>query len=453
MISELKVTVSIPLTALIQESIMTSKKIVVQLGQDTPAYASFSMDADTSMENIKTEARRQASNLTFTPSWDWSGLRIVDITGSDGTCLGSDIALERSGEDLGLVAENWLHGTIPFSSLRAEAERQGILREASEEHPMRELQAEYHFKGDAAPKVVRFTAPKDASPDEIIMLAHKAIVQLTAQHRIIPAQPHNGLAFAPFKLVMEVFALDEYGDSPSTAMIEVSHEFVRHLQQLSALCRNNNLSVVQKHAHLQWDDERLNMRGDLLTVSSDGCFWYSAHPKHQDYNCETRSINIDSLLAAIARRDDAAQGGQCFRWIDGVLFYAADHGYVQDMAENWLDANPGDWVIFHPGEHTCSDDRAGFWCNGEGWTTLDGATRFHSMPASLPIGGADGSAGQPLCIGTMKDYTVMLDGGMMAPPFAFLCFADDEKHAIEQATNAYPGLTVQSVYFAGSAFA
>ena len=432
---------------------MSGNKIVVQLGQDTPAYATFIMDADASMEDIKTEARQQAGNLTFKPSWDWSGLRIVDITRNDGACLGSDIALERCGEDLGLVTENWLRGIIPFSSLRGEAERQGVLREASDDHPMRTLQAEYHFKEEAAPKVVRFMAPKDAGPDEITMLAHKAIVQLTAQHRIIPAEPSYELAFAPFKLVIEVFALDEHGDSPGAAMIEMNAGFVRHLQRLSSLCLNNKLWVVKEDDTPAWDDESLNMRGDLLTVSREGNFWYSAHPKHQDYNCETRSINIDSLLAAIARRDDAEQDGQCFRWVDGVLFYAADHGYVLDMAENWLQANPGDWVILHPGEYTCSDDRAGFWRNDEGWTTLEGATRFHSMPTSLPTGGADGSAGQPLCIGTMKDYTVMVAEEPMATAFAFQCFAEDEKHAIEQAENAYPGYAVQSVCLAGSEIA
>ena len=327
-----------------------------------------------------------------------------------------------------------------------------VVRGASETHPMRELQAEYHFKADAAPKVARFMAPKDAGPDEITILAHKAVVQLTAQHRIIPANPQNDLVFAPFKLVMEVFTLDEYGDSPGTAMVEVDAGFIRHLQQLASLCMNNNLWVVKKHAKPQWDDETLNMAGDLLGVCRDGDFWYSAHPEDADYNCETPPINIDALLAAIARRDDAEQDGQCFRWIDDVLFYATDHQYVQDMAENWLDENPGDWVIFHPGEHTCSDDRAGFWRMDEGWTTLEGATRFHSKPTSFPIGGADGSAGQPLCIGSMKDYTVMI-ATPMASAFAFLCFAENKQHAIEQAENAYPGSTVQSVYLAGSEIA
>ncbi len=429
---------------------MSSKKIMVKLGQDTPAYADFFMDAGASIDEIKAEALKRAGKITFTPSFDWSGLRIVEITGPDGASLGGDIPLQPCGEDLGLVTENWLRGMIPFASVRGEAERQAILREPSDAYPMRELQAEYHFREEADPKVVRFMAPQDACRDEIVLLAHKALVQLTAEHRIIPAKQCNGLEFEPFKLVIETFALDENADAPYSATIEVNPAFVQRLQALSMLCRKNDLWVVQQDASPLWDTDMI-MRDDLLAVTREGQFWFSAHPKHADIGCETHGIYIDDLLSAIARRDGEDQDVNGFLWVDGVLFYASDSGYVRDMAENWLENNPGDWVIFHPDEYACSDDAAGFWSMNDGWTTLDGATRFHSMPRSpLPMGGSGGTSAQALCIGTMKGYTVMLAAQPDEAAFAFQCFAENEQHATEQAENAYPGHVIQGVYLAGS---
>lgn len=432
--------------------------VTITYGQDTPAYATVKLDVpdDATDETIIDMAKAKADevgDLVFEPSYDWTGLRIVDITLDNGECVANSIPLEPSGEDLGLECSLWLRKRSSFAALRAEAERQGILAAPSEENPMRELQAEYCFREDKDPKIVQFMAPADASQDEITMLAHQALVNLTSEHRIVPAQPRDELAFAPFKMVIETFAVDEddeYGEPPSAAMIEIDAAFVQRIQRLSALCAHNNLQAVTASEVVRWDRDDLHRHGDAMTVFPDGGFYFRAHPKHADYEVETRAITTDAILAAIARRDDAAQDGQCLRWIHGVLFYAQDPIYVQGMADDWLDANPGDWVIFHPKEYDAGD-RAGFWNNDDGWTTLEGATRFHTMPkAPYPIGGGGGQAAA-LCIGTMQDYTVTLrdteDDGSVR--LAFQCFAEDADHAVEQANDAYPGMPVHRVSLSG----
>jgi hypothetical protein len=68
----------------------------------------------------------KAGDLVFKPSWDWTGLRIVEIEDSRLGVLADDLPLEASGEDLGLIAHSVLRGQILPIELLHEAERQGV---------------------------------------------------------------------------------------------------------------------------------------------------------------------------------------------------------------------------------------------------------------------------------------------------------------------------------------
>lgn len=104
--------------------------VYVLYGQDTSAYADtvIEVPADATLEQITEAAKAvDTGDLVFKPSYDWAGLRIVEMTEvATGTVLANDVPIEISGEDLGLVAVNVLSGATGIMALVHEAERQGI---------------------------------------------------------------------------------------------------------------------------------------------------------------------------------------------------------------------------------------------------------------------------------------------------------------------------------------
>ena len=111
---------------------LATKKIRVELGQDTPAYASFELtvgadltDADI-INLVKEQAEEQAGDLVFEPSYDLSGLRVVSATHANGDTIVEDLPIDPSPEDIGIVAMDVLKGTVAPNQLIMEAERQGF---------------------------------------------------------------------------------------------------------------------------------------------------------------------------------------------------------------------------------------------------------------------------------------------------------------------------------------
>ena len=106
-------------------------KVLVTLGQDTPAYATFELEVPEGTETeqlvelAKAEAVNRAGDLVFDPSYDFSGLRITCMM-IDRQFIGEDIPLEACGWDLGLMAQNFLSGRVRGRDLLAEADRQGL---------------------------------------------------------------------------------------------------------------------------------------------------------------------------------------------------------------------------------------------------------------------------------------------------------------------------------------
>ncbi|MGC8732664.1 MAG: hypothetical protein ACP5RC_10435 [Halothiobacillaceae bacterium] len=401
-------------------------ELIVTLGQDTPAYADVTVEVPdgASEETViaaAKDAADQAGSHVFTPSYDWSGLRVVEVTGPDGECLAADIAIEPSGEDLGGAASSVLRGSTPFAALIDEAERLGFA---------------VHSEISAALTVV------DATLEE------------KSRYGKIPE-------FKPFDLVVEAFACDEYGDSPRTATIPINNDFVDRVIELAAIGKANKLTSIHDDAHVSdsyWDDENddLRMRGTSLVMMPiyDADFYLRGHPKHADYSCETRIVAVKSLVDA-AVKGPGCYLGSCFMWKDGRLFYAADSSYLQDMVEDYTSGGAEDgeqptetdgdlvppsgyWVIYHSMEKS----GARFWSEQTGWSSLDGATRYESMPtAPYPLGGPENTQAGALHIGAMKPFTVTLQDSEEGVGWSvrFECFAENAEHAIEQAINAYPG--------------
>jgi len=126
----------------------------------------------------------------------------------------------------------------------------------------------------------------------------------------------------PFTLVAEVHSTSDFGEAPSWAKIAVDQKFLDQLNRLRRLCVENNLESVSVYAVPEhWENqEDLRLRGDSLRVAGTS-FWFEVHPKHADYNVETRSIEIDDLLKVIEMgRGDGIEHDE-FRWSDGILFF------------------------------------------------------------------------------------------------------------------------------------
>lgn len=144
-----------------------------------------------------------------------------------------------------------------------------------------------------------------------------------------------------FELMIEAFACDEYGDSPLAATIRIDERFVRRIKTIEEIGLTHDFSAVYDDKIVGdevWVDENddLRMRGTSLVVMPrhGASFFLQGHPKHADYNCETRAIDLKDLLLAVEQGERATLP-ENFSWKNGRLFYAGDVGYLQDLIENF----------------------------------------------------------------------------------------------------------------------
>ena len=397
-------------------------KVIVTWGQDTPAYAESTIEievqGDATDENIIAAVKAKADTvgeLVFLPSWDWSGLRIVDITKADGACVANDIPIEPCGEDLGIVAHEVMTGKAGPMALVYEAERQGI---------------------DVHPSVARAIE--------------------SAQTTVSAMKDFQIPAFTPFTLILEAFACDEHGDSPSYAEVTVTPEFLAQVVRLAAHTGALGIrAALVDHDDGIWSDpgQELLMGGTAMVLAPyrddivESSFFFQGVPSAAEYICETRPIEWKDLLACIGNAGDLPIG---FKREYGVLFYDGGSGSINALVRMCMEkddatdrvANP--WVIYHYGQP--NGER--FWSEDDGWTELAGATRYDKMPTGLyPMGGSENTQAGTLWIGTMSPFTVTLRDteGAGSDRIAFECFAESDAHAIEQAENAYPNIFVDSV--------
>jgi hypothetical protein len=293
------------------------KKLVITWGQDTPCYATSTIDVpdDATTEQMIDAARSHANevneNLVFDPSFDFSGLRIVDISEANGGTVACEIAIEPCGEDLGLVCENVIKGRVGPMAIVFEAERQGIAIDADMRDGLIALQATAALKRE-------FEIPN----------------------------------FDPFELVIDAFACGEFNESPMYARIMVTPETLTDWVRIGANCKHAGIRA----AHIEdddgiWrdDDDEFRMRGtDLVLMPSFGAtgnlsFFFMGHPKHSGEDIETRAIELRRLIACIGQTDNLPAG---FKRVDGVLFYDGGAGSMDFIVQSYTGEDPLDDVAF-----------------------------------------------------------------------------------------------------------
>lgn len=97
-------------------------------------------------------------------------------------------------------------------------------------------------------------------------------------------------------LILEAYAHGGYNEGPAWAKWELTDERLERLELLSAICAKNELhSVTTRDPVDEWHNEdELRLRGDELHVSGSS-LWFSCYPKHADYECETRIMELSDL--------------------------------------------------------------------------------------------------------------------------------------------------------------
>ena len=292
---------------------MQTKTVHVAYGQDTPAYAEIELavPADATNEQIvelvKAKAMADAENMTFEPNFEWTGLRIVAIRDdSQIDLVATDVPIVASADDLGRAAQLALNGRGDF--------HRGVLSEA----------ARQGFK--VQPKVAVALGLADAYVEHATSM------------------PEIG-DFAPFKLVVEANARSEDGESPDYAEVEVTPALLRRIAKVAATC----MAADIRAAHLDdndgvWPESDLNMRGTDLVVmhgpDPTAEFWWSGHPKHSDYYCETRALDLRQILACVTTGPKAQSTlPDGFAWVNEVLFYTPNYlGGTNYLVETYLEA-------------------------------------------------------------------------------------------------------------------
>lgn len=141
--------------------------------------------------------------------------------------------------------------------------------------------------------------------------------------------------FKPFRLVIDAYALDEWGDGPLYAIVTVNQAFLDRLQRLHRLCVDEKLESASISAWPdEWNgDDELHFRGDSMHVWSDGRFWFSTRPKHAEYQCECRGVDIEQLCAIAKAGPDVDLQEESIRWLNGVLYVAGNETGLKDLIE------------------------------------------------------------------------------------------------------------------------
>lgn len=131
------------------------------------------------------------------------------------------------------------------------------------------------------------------------------------------------------KLILEAYAVSDHGDGPSWAVVELTPALVDRIEVLSLICSEHRLqSVSVAGGPDEWDcEDELRLRYDALVVHGSS-FWYEAQPKYNDYEVETRLMEVQTLRKALAGESN------------GELVIEGDHVFqnetVRDSYTEWL---------------------------------------------------------------------------------------------------------------------
>ena len=133
-------------------------------------------------------------------------------------------------------------------------------------------------------------------------------------------------------LILGAHAVSDHADGPAWARIELTEEFLRKVERLSALCSEHKLRSVTVHAAPdEWDlQDELNLTWDRLEVHGDS-LWFSCSPKHGTYECETQAIGLEDLKEFLA-----GQRAECDFVFEGDFIYQNED--VKELYEEHLAA-------------------------------------------------------------------------------------------------------------------
>ena len=165
----------------------------------------------------------------------------------------------------------------------------------------------------------------------------------------------------PVTVLLGAYATTDYGTGPAYALLKVDTEFASLVQRLSGICRRMDLDQVSvTGSPTRWDAEDLEQSlrlqlPALIVTKTD--FYFQDHPKHQDYDIETRAMPISMLLDAVTE--------------PGVKFVVLtdNDGAIEAFEEDCDEEVLEKFVI-----QSKSED--GFWSNVDGWGSLASATQF-----------------------------------------------------------------------------
>lgn len=275
-------------------------------GQDTPAYAEQIIEVRNGLDDAAIiEAVKAAANevdeLEFEESRDWSGLRAVEVRTQDGRLVAEALPIHPSYEDIGIAAASYLAGRSGGILLVAEAQRQGI---------------------PVAPEI-----------EDLLVSAQMVVPD-----------------FEPFQLIVEAFATSDHGEAPLALALEVSPEWVRDKAIKAARLGGLDCwSATFANACGHWiGGEALRMGPVDLVLSPslpkdgaawDADFWFTATPKHADYEVQTRPVALSDLIErAISARVSAtgeSPASQNWLWCASgkTLVVAEDLDVAQEVME------------------------------------------------------------------------------------------------------------------------
>lgn len=129
------------------------------------------------------------------------------------------------------------------------------------------------------------------------------------------------------KVVIDAFASNEDGDSPSYVVFDVDQPFLERLVELVAVCDEHGLTEARIAKYPDWGpgniEEQLRLTNGELVVLRGGSFWFTDQPKHYDYSVSSRAETVSALKTAF----DAAASGE-------VVFLTDDEDIREQYAED-----------------------------------------------------------------------------------------------------------------------
>lgn len=121
--------------------------------------------------------------------------------------------------------------------------------------------------------------------------------------------------FTPFTLYFAMRATTEWAPEPNWACKDITPAFVQQLQGYVAQCKESGLTSLRVDCTQvtdmcldDWDegtdDEPFNVHYWTLTVTPTR-FWFSATPKHAEYEVETRAVYLEDLQRLIDKAPES----------------------------------------------------------------------------------------------------------------------------------------------------